>query len=78
MTHLVELWKVPNLSSQISQVAVPVEAAVGVGDERPGDRRGEEDDHVVRVRHLHETGRLDELAADLLRLLENSDIATFR
>jgi len=53
---------------QVSQVAVPIEAAVGVGDERPGDCRGEEDNHVVRVCHLQETGRLDELAPDPLRL----------
>ena len=62
--------KEPKLSSQISQVAEPIKAAVWVSDERPGDGRGEKDDHVVRVRNLHETGRLNELAADQLRLEE--------
>ena len=67
---MAKYWKEPKLSHQVSKVAEPVEAATRVGDERPGDGRGENDDHVVRVRNLHEPGRLDELAADQLRLKE--------
>ena len=61
---MAKYWREPKLSYQVPQVAEPVEAATRVGDECPGDGRGKKDDHVVRVRNLHETGRLYKLAAD--------------